>query len=249
MKLQVVSDLHIEYNNLDQDPLSFIDPSADILVIAGDLGSLYKYTQLKDFIEKTCMYFKNVFYIPGNWEYYTMLGYKPVSINNLMFKLHTLSKSIKNLQILDHSSVLLGNICIAGCTLWSDLKIELPKYIIKVYKIDSETYRNMYEKSVKYIENIIKYCKEKEYKLILVTHHCPTYDVLVTSTRLKKFHSLYASNLDHLLKKELVDTWICGHTHNNFDFITKGGTRVVSNQKGKDKDNVKDYKKDFTIEC
>jgi predicted phosphodiesterase len=250
MKLQVVSDLHIEYNNFRQDPLSFIDPSADILVMAGDIGSLYKYDQLKEFIEKISMYFNYVIYVPGNWEYYTISGYEPLSMNNLMYKLHNLSKNIKNLHILDHSSILFdNNICIAGCTLWSNLKIELPKYIIRIHKINSEIYENMYQKSVKYIEKITKYCQDKKYKLILITHHCPTYDVLKTSTRIKKYYSLYASDLDHLLKKELVNTWICGHTHNNFDFITEGGTRVVSNQKGKVKDNVDNYKKDFIIEC
>jgi hypothetical protein len=50
-----------------------------------------------------------------------------------------------------------------------------------------------------------------------------------------------------MLKKENINTWICGHIHQNFDFITHGGTRLVGNQYGKPRDNVTDYDKEFSI--
>jgi Icc-related predicted phosphoesterase len=250
VRVQIVSDLHIEYNNSEYvDPLSFIKPSADILILAGDIGSLYKQEQLKDFLEKICAHFKHVFYIPGNWEYYLINGYTPVTMNNLMYRLSTIAKTIRNLHVLDHSSILIeDNVCIAGCTLWSHLEIDLPKYIVRIHKVNTESYNLMYEKSVKYIKKIIDYCQNKKYKLILVTHHCPTYKTLAKSTKPEKLFSLYSSHLDCLLYKDLVNTWICGHTHSNFDFITEEGTRVVSNQKGKPKDSILDYKKDFVID-
>ena len=70
-KFQIVSDLHIEYRN-DQipEPLDYITPTAEILILAGDIGSLYKYKQLVGFLEKLCVYFKYVVYIPGNHEFY-----------------------------------------------------------------------------------------------------------------------------------------------------------------------------------
>jgi hypothetical protein len=40
---------------------------------------------------------------------------------------------------------------------------------------------------------------------------------------------------------------VCGHVHKNFDFISEKGCHVVGNQKGKDKDNIIDYKKDFIV--
>lgn len=249
VKVQIVSDLHIEYNNSQKlDPLSFIDPSADILIMAGDIGNLYKDEQLKDFLEKVCLYFDLVLYVPGNWEYYMVSGYPPMTMNNLMYKLISMTKNIKNLRILDNSSILIDDVCIAGCTLWSDLNIELPKYIVRIHKVNTETYKLMYEKSVKYIKKIIGYCQEKKYKLVMVTHHCPTYETLAKSSKSEKLYSLYSSHLDALLKKDLVHTWICGHTHSNFDFYSEEGTRVVSNQKGKVKDNIMDYKKNFTID-
>ena len=39
---QLASDLHIEYQNNRVNAFDFITPTADILILAGDIGSLYK---------------------------------------------------------------------------------------------------------------------------------------------------------------------------------------------------------------
>ena len=49
------------------------------------------------------------------------------------------------------------------------------------------------------------------------------------------------------MNKNKIDTWICGHIHQNFDFVTKNGTRLVGNQYGKPKDNIDDYSKEFIV--
>ena len=64
VELQIASDLHIEYKNDDiPDPLDYITPNADILILAGDIGSLYKINQLEGFLIKICQYFKYVIYV------------------------------------------------------------------------------------------------------------------------------------------------------------------------------------------
>ena len=65
-----------------------------------------------------------------------------------------------------------------------------------------------------------------------------------------KYISLYTSDLDYLLDTNKINTWICGHIHSNFDFIhnqKQNGTRIVGNQKGKPKDKITDYLKNFVI--
>ena len=88
--------------------------------------------------------------------------------------------------------------------------------------------------------------------MIRVTHHTPTQLVFKEEHQLPKkkdkFKSLYYSDLDYLLTKDKVHTWICGHVHSNFDFISEGGTRVVGNQKGKPKDNIHDFSKNFVLD-
>src|SRR6056300_571740 len=84
VRIQIASDLHIEYDNDGiVDPLNYITPSADVLVLAGDIGSFYKYEQLHNFLSRISEYFKYVIYVPGNHEYYQPSGYKHMKYNDL----------------------------------------------------------------------------------------------------------------------------------------------------------------------
>ena len=42
----------------------------DILILAGDIGSLYKIKQLTNFFNTIQSYYKHILYVPGNNEYY-----------------------------------------------------------------------------------------------------------------------------------------------------------------------------------
>ena len=249
LTFQIASDLHIESNSDDYlDPLSFITPVSDILILAGDIGSFYKFNQLKTFLIELCVHFKIVLYIPGNHEYYTQYGYKHEKMDILFYNFKTIKDDISNLYILNRSSVQIEDVCIAGCTLWSDPMIEIPKFIVRIEEMNTENYKKTHQEDLHYIKTMIKYCKTKQKKLLMVTHYLPTYSVITKLHKKKdKYISLYASDLDYLLNKDNVHTWIAGHIHMNFDLITEGGTRIVGNQLGKPKDNVKDYNKKMII--
>lgn len=248
--LQVVSDLHIEYNNDENvDPLTIITPSADILILAGDIGSFYKYEQLFFFLDNIVGHFKHVVYVPGNHEYYTPPAYVPLGMDELENVKSRLGDSFENLSILDRGSLVIGDHCIVGATLWSDLKCELPKYIVRIHQFTTSIYKRKFAEDVTYIKRMIEHCKENNLKMICVTHHPPTKKVLYDTTKKReKFKSLYASELDHLLDGDVVKTWMCGHVHKNFDFISEKGCRVLGNQMGKPKDKITDFKKDLVVE-
>jgi len=246
---QFCSDLHIEYNNDSvPDPLDLITPVSENLILAGDIGSLYKIEQLTSFLKQLCQYFKKVIYIPGNQEYYTQNNYQPLEFGILKERLLNLEKSIYNLYVLDRDCMLFGNVMVVGCTLWSKPKCKIPPYIVRIKGMYNQLYNRKHQEDLKYVKKMIQYCKRKQYKLLMVTHHCPTYLVLETLTKkADKIVSLYVSNLDYLLKENLVNAWICGHIHHNFDFKTLDGTRIVGNQLGKPKDNIQNYKKQMCI--
>jgi predicted phosphohydrolase len=254
-KFQLVSDLHIEYkNNSFVDPLSYITPVADILIMAGDIGSFYKIKQLNDFLEKVCKLFKIVIYIPGNCEYYQVEEYYSLSMNDLFNNFILYVKHISNLHILNNTSLILDDICIVGSTLWSNALCKIPKYIVRINDMYTSKYIALFKKSLNYIKQLIKYSQKKKLKLLVITHHCPTYSVIINSNGIignkknkDKYISLYASHLDYLLDSKYIHTWIAGHIHINFDLITKNGTHLVGNQYGKPKDNITDYKKNFTF--
>ena len=246
---QIVSDLHIEYRtNKVPDPLTLITPTADILILAGDIGSFYQYDQLKTFLINLCPYFKAVIYVPGNHEYYIMKGYQYQDMDILLQKFIEIEQIINNLYVLSKSSVQINDVCIVGCTLWSNPDIVVPKFIVRIHNMNTKVYKQKYEGELKYIKKMIKYCKNKQKKLLVVTHHCPTYSVITTKKKLKdKYISLYANHLDHLLNSDMVHTWVARHIHINFDLITEGGTHLIGNQLGKPKDKITDYKKNMII--
>lgn len=251
LKLQIASDLHIEYDNDEYvDPLTLITPSADVLILAGDIGSFYKYDQLYNFVSNIASHFSHVVYVPGNHEFYVPPNHTPKSYKELMSYIDLLNDSITNLTVLNRQSVQIGDLCIAGATLWSDIKCELPKFIVRIHGMDTNTYRNNHRLDASYISDMIGYCKDHNLRLLCVTHHPPTYDVLkVTATKKRdKFVSLYASNMDNLLTSDNMIGWVCGHVHSNFDFFTDNGCRIIGNQMGKPKDNIRDYSKTFVIE-
>jgi Icc-related predicted phosphoesterase len=246
--VQIASDLHIEYNNDNiPDPLDFITPSANILILAGDIGSFYKIDQLTKFLESLCSYFQLVLYVPGNHEWYMIPEHNPLIWSTLEQRMRNIEEKISNLYILDCSSVRIGNVCITGATLWSSPANKIPPFIVRVNGMKTKEYYDKHIHDLNYLKKMMNYCKENNHKLLVVTHHPPTLKVLDDVKKRRKFISLYATDLEYLLDKNNVHTWICGHIHKNFDFYTEKGCRIVSNQKGKMKDRITDYKKDFTI--
>lgn len=244
---QIASDLHIEEEKDEFiDPLEYIKPSSDILILAGDIGSLYKIEQLTYFLTKLCSNFFLVLYIPGNHEWYTMKGYIPLSRDSLEKRIYTLEKSIRNLKILNRNSILIGNLCVVGTTLWTNIENnKVPPYIVRINGMGTKEYRNNHTKDLDYIKKMIPYCKNNNHELLIVTHHPPTKKVLINTNKRKKFLYLYGSDLDYLLDANFVSAWVCGHVHKNFDFISDKGCRIIGNQKGKKKDKITDYRKDF----
>jgi len=246
--IQIASDLHIEYKNDHvPDPLDFITPSADVLVLAGDIGSFYKIKQLTEFLKRMCSHFQIVLYIPGNHEWYVVPGYDALTWKALEERMWKIGSSIENLHILNRSSVRIGDVCIAGCTLWSKPECVVPRYIVRINGISNKKYEDMHNTDLMYVKKMIDYCQKNRHKLVMITHHPPSIRVLEGAKKKKKFQSLYATDLEDLLDKEKVLTWVSGHVHKNFDFISEKGCRVVGNQKGKPKDRIIDYKKDFVI--
>ena len=249
VRVQIMSDLHIEYKNDDIPNVEdYIIPTAEVLILAGDIGSLYKYNQLQSFLKKICEKFKIVLYIPGNHEFYMQENYTPKTMSVLNGRLKTLEEGIENLHILNGKSVVIEDFCIAGCTLWTNPQCTIPKFLSRIYNVNTRKYKKMHELDLQYVNRIINYCNEKKYKLTLITHHPPSFRTLEGSRKRRRFESLYASELDYLLDKDSIKNWICGHTHANFDFYSEKGTRVISNQKGKPRDKIRSFSRNCTIE-
>lgn len=112
MKIQYCSDLHLEFavNNQFLKKNSLV-PSAEILLLAGDivLFSLQdKYSYFFDFVSEN---FKSVYWIPGNHEYYH---------SDISNKKGSFCEEIRdNVFLLNNHVIILDKIKFIFSTLWS----------------------------------------------------------------------------------------------------------------------------------
>lgn len=243
IQIQITSDLHIERLDCeDIDILSLITPVCDTILLAGDIGSLYKYTQLRNFLKNLSVYFGNIIYVPGNCEYYVPENTEVLlKMSELKSRFKLLMSEVPGLTILDRGIIQIGNTCIAGCTLWSNPSIKIPRHI-RIHKLTTDFYKFMFERDMRFVLAVIEHCVRNKLKLILATHYCP--EMSLVEQKNPKFVSLYGTDLSHLFG--YVSTWIYGHTHVNKDIIMNG-TRLVSNQYGKKKESAENFSPSFSI--
>lgn len=243
LNIQIVSDLHIEkYTDNDINGLDFITPSAPILILCGDIGSLYKFKQLFNFFNSIVSHFSLIIYVPGNNEYYYHDSSHVIQFENLNFKLKTLGNSFRNLKILNKSYFIYNNYLFCGCVLWSYIHYELPQFV-KIHGMNKDIYnkKNFIEK--KFIQYIIQFSKQNNLIPIIITHYPPT-KLLLTNSKLKFYYKrLYYNNMDYMFHNKL--TWIYGHTHSN---ICKkiDNTYFFTNQKGSHNKSIR-FVKNFTL--
>lgn len=249
VKFQIASDLHIEYKKHNiPNPFLYIHPSAENLILAGDIGSFYKLDQLVGFLTIISKQFNNVFYIPGNHEYYTQEGYPPLPITELDSNFLNAINHIDNLHFLNRDTYILDDVYIIGCTLWSDLKIQLPPFV-RMYDVSTNTYTKNYNDCVSFIKTSCQYAIQHNLKPVVITHYPPSYRVCSDRYTDDTYKSLYFSNLDNILQDYPIKFWVYGHTHYNLN-TNIHNTHVITNQCGKFKSNYcpKSFKKNF-ITC
>ena len=131
MKIQVVSDIHLEFG-----PISIENTGGtDVLILSGDIcvvndlrvkddynmrGEHDKSNQFHTFFQECCARFPHVIYVMGNHEHYH--GDFNTSFRDLRDRLGYLV----NLHILEKESVLINDVLFIGGTLWTDMNKEDP---------------------------------------------------------------------------------------------------------------------------
>jgi len=231
--IQYASDLHLEFYELHEYKFeNFIVPKSDILVLLGDIGypskSLYKI-----FLNDCSKNFKLVLLITGNHEYYANFETSMDSVNTTISEL---CKLLPNVIFLNNSTYSYKyedkEIIFLGSTLWSFI---LPNERIIVKQVSNDLcnifldgqpitinqINELHKCNVEWIQTTLDSIDNDNATIIILTHHLPTYKAIVPKYRNSNCNSMFASNLDHIIKKYNIFAWLFGHTHSKIDIVVE----------------------------
>ena len=231
MKLQIFSDLHLEFKDFSPD-LS----QADIAIFAGDIspgttGAEWLLALNADI---------PLLYVPGNHEYYRHVH------GNLQRRIAGLTKGT-NVHLLDDHYVEIGDIVFLGCTLWTDFNllgnpplsslhchgkmndyrcIRTPPKYSRLTPANTISFHNQ---SREWLNSTLR--QFTDHKVVVVSHHAPSALSIPEMYSQSELSAAYASNLDELIMHYQPDLWIHGHIHECKDYLI-GNSRVICNPRG-----------------
>lgn len=255
MKIQIASDLHLEFPEnrrwLNRNPLI---KKADVLILAGDIILNKKANEAKRFYKEVRKSFKNIIQIPGNHEYY--FGEIAFAYPNYYKKL------AKNHIIANNKTIIIDNVKFILSTLWSLIpeksailiQNSINDYQTIYSKVDGEKFligtkvtNHYYISSLKYIRKELE--KDFNGKVVVVTHHLPSFKCVSKRFAGDELNFAFASELKSLiLKFPKIKLWVHGHSH-DFKEMKIGKTKVVRNSLGYVRQNEQlGFKRDFVVE-
>jgi predicted phosphodiesterase len=235
MKLQVLSDLHLEM----MDPsYSWRIPQtlAEVVILAGDVGVGIRGVQWA--IDEMERLGKTAIYVPGNHEYY----------GERLTVLERMRRTTRGsrVHVLDMEEVVIGDERFLGATLWTDYLLfgraarpdamNMAKRLLNDHRLINQPYGftpvdalELHERGRAWLE--AKLAVGWNGPTIVVTHHAPS--LLGTNARFRGNQSTaaFVSDLEQLIEKHSPTLWVYGHTHHCARYLV-GGTSVVANQMG-----------------
>ena len=247
MKIQIVSDLHLEFSDINIQNTQ----GADVLILSGDIMIASKVhkteseygKRFRDFLSRVSFQFPHVIYVMGNHEFYDS-GRWFDSIDDM----RSACAVYNNVYLLERDCKQIDDVLFVGGTLWTDMnKFDpLTMHAVRDMMNDYRAIRNdkngfiplkpadtveRHRLTRDYIKTVVHENKDK--KIVVVGHHSPSH---------QSVHPMYASEYimngayhsdltEIMLDNPHIKLWTHGHTHHPFDYMI-GETRVVCNPRG-----------------
>jgi predicted MPP superfamily phosphohydrolase len=229
-KLQFVSDIHLEISG--KKPV--IEKHAEYLALCGDIGAP-KMPIYQEFLGEMSKMFSWVFVVAGNHEYYSANA----DMDEIDEVIRQKCALFPNVTYLQNSSHILTigdkTFRFTGSTLWSNVG-EAASYVVssmndykkircKYWETNSSgqrTYKRFpikpgyivkkHNEAVQFISREIEEATRLEQRMIVLTHHLPTFRNIEPMYQNDPIAYAYASNLEHLIVPP-VRAWLHGHSH------------------------------------
>lgn len=240
----LISDIHTERHDYLQSKVPIFSETSDndILIIAGDAGTLIESSKLIDFLRLCQRRYKLIVYVPGNHEFDGNLEIEETisKLRGLIRELNDNENNLGKIYLLSEDILYLSqndkNIKIIGTTLWTrpHSLIEPMLRDHKVKKMNSLIREKKFLESRKFLkDNIIS---KKDEIVIVVTHHAPSFKLINPHNNECDFY--YASDCDDIIKMLPRGIfWCFGHTHIPTD-TTLYGVNILSNPVGYIRDKL-----------
>lgn len=224
MRIQIVSDLHLEFGSID-----LVVDNADVLIAAGDINlGQEAVTWLQDL---ECP----VIYVAGNHEYWGQ------DITELSRTLAS-STELGRVRFLENASVTMDGVRFLGCTLWTDFNasdavlMEEMSLVMNDFRYIRKIDRNIRPCDLVELNQFSRQWLHHELsrpfdgKTVVVTHHAP----LMRSWYNRNENTVryaYCNDLGRWMEDHEIDLWVHGHVHEASDYVGHG-VRVVCNPRG-----------------
>jgi 3',5'-cyclic AMP phosphodiesterase CpdA len=231
MRLQVFSDLHLEFGRFEP---TIKNP--DVVVLAGDIHQGTAGVKWARQFYRDCP----VIYVPGNHEFYNH------SIPDLIKALKREAKG-SNVHVLENNTFTIDDFVFLGCSLWTNFRLwpdtreamsfaerEMSDFWLIQKKVGNGLFCardsvKIHAASVRWL--VRQMSRHDPARTIIVTHHAPSSHSIPPYHAGDKLTAAFASDLDSLIQASRIPLWIHGHTHYNVDYKIRA-TRIFSNQRG-----------------
>lgn len=260
MKIQVISDLHLEVHG---EMPSIANNGADILVLGGDIcvaehlrdnptagldDRIQNGWNAKDamlyrrFFDHCSRNWQQVIYVIGNHEHYRGRWDRTESI------LRKEMQNWPNIALMEQDKMVIDDVVFLGASLWTSLNdgdaltMLSVKDLMNDYHAITEKNGDLYHKlrpmvtlekhreTVRWLDVMLA---EDKRPTVVITHHCPSHSSIHPKyTKHVIMNGAFTSNLDHIMMDhDHIRLWTHGHTHERFDYMINNA-RILCNPRG-----------------
>lgn len=235
MKIQYMSDLHMELRENSKFIKNLEIPvTGEVLVLAGDTAYLRDTTvpNMK-FWKWASKNYQQVLLVPGNHEFY---GYGDVTAQGDSWQRMIQS----NVGYYQNQVVSINDTDFILSTLWSHIRPEDEYFVARGMndfrqirynekRFTTDDFNVEHDKCLSFIKQAV--AESDAEKIVVVTHHLPSYIVVAPHYKNDSLTSAFATELGEYIADSRIDAWIFGHSHCNIDSQI-GNTKLVCNQMG-----------------
>ena len=236
MRVQYASDLHLEFGEnsrwLKEHPLI---PSADILVLAGDIGYLGDDNYISHpFWNRVSEDFNQVIVVPGNHELYKFFDINELRNGWQLEIRHNVRVCYNSVIALNEETDLIAS------TLWAHIPPS-EEYLTErcvsdfkrirngEFRLSAQRFNEEHEVCRNFIEKAVS--ESNAERIVVATHHVPSFALMAEEFKNSSINGAFTVELAGMIAESRINCWIYGHSHRNIDKMI-GSTRCVSNQLG-----------------